>query len=148
MTDVSTEIDRIDRQIIEVLRKDGRMTWTELATTVHLAPSSAAERVRRLERAGVIRGYRAQIDPVSLGLSVRAVIEVALRPGADAEGFETRLRHRPEVTFAAYVTGDSDYSVLVECHGAEGLDGIVRWLRNDEAVARTVSRFMLRVVHE
>lgn len=148
MADETMEIDRIDRQIIETLRIDGRMSWTELARVVHLAPSSAAERVRRLERVGVIRGYRAHIDAVSLGRTVRAVIEVALRPGADAEAFEERLRHRPEVTFAAYVTGDSDYSVLVECTGAEGLDGIVRWLRDDDAVARTVSRFMLRVVRE
>lgn len=148
MASESTEMDAVDRRILDVLRTRGRITWSELARVVHLAPSSTAERVRRLERAGVIRGYRADLDPGALGLTVRAVIEIALRPGADAESFESRLRTRPEVRFAAYVTGDSDYSVLVECRGADGLDGVVRWLRDDEAVARTESRFMLRVVHE
>lgn len=148
MASESTELDAVDRRILDVLRTRGRITWSELARVVHLAPSSTAERVRRLERAGVIRGYRADLDPGALGLTVRAVIEIALRPGADAESFESRLRTRPEVRFAAYVTGDSDYSVLVECRGADGLDGVVRWLRDDEAVARTESRFMLRVVHE
>lgn len=148
MASESTELDVVDRRILDVLRTRGRITWSELARVVHLAPSSTAERVRRLERAGVIRGYRADLDPGALGLTVRAVIEIALRPGADAESFESRLRTRPEVRFAAYVTGDSDYSVLVECRGADGLDGVVRWLRDDEAVARTESRFMLRVVHE
>lgn len=148
MASESTAIDAIDRRIVDVLRVRGRISWSDLARLVHLAPSSTAERVRRLERSGVIRGYRADIDAEALGLSVRAVIEVALRPGADAESFESRLRDRPEVRFAAYVTGDSDYSLLVECRGADGLDGVVRWLRDDEAVARTESRFMLRVVHE
>lgn len=148
MASESTEIDAVDRRILDVLRSRGRITWSELARVVHLAPTSTAERVRRLERAGVIRGYRADLDPGALGLTVRAVIEIALRPGANAETFESRLRTRPEVSFAAYVTGDSDYSVLVECRGADGLDGVVRWLRDDEAVARTESRFMLRVVHE
>lgn len=148
MASESTDLDAVDRRILDVLRTRGRITWSELARVVHLAPSSTAERVRRLERAGVIRGYRADLDPGALGLTVRAVIEIALRPGADAESFESRLRTRPEVRFAAYVTGDSDYSVLVECRGADGLDGVVRWLRDDEAVARTESRFMLRVVHE
>ena len=148
MASESTEIDAVDRRILDVLRSRGRITWSELARVVHLAPTSTAERVRRLERAGVIRGYRADLDPGALGLTVRAVIEIALRPGANAETFESRLRTRPEVRLAAYVTGDSDYSVLVECRGADGLDGVVRWLRDDEAVARTESRFMLRVVHE
>lgn len=141
-------IDAIDRRILDVLRSQGRVTWSELARAVHLAPSSTAERVRRLERSGVIRGYRTDIDAGALGLTVRAVIEVALRPGANADSFESRLRERHEVRFAAYVTGDSDYSLLVECRGADGLDGVVRWLRDDEAVARTESRFILRVVHE
>jgi len=148
MAEESSEIDELDRRILDVLGTDGRISWTDLARRVHLAPSSTAERVRRLERIGVIRGYRARVDATALGRDVRAVIEVSLRPGADAESFEHRLRDRDEITFAAYVTGDSDYTLLVECRGADGLDGVVRWLRDDGAVARTESRFMLRVVRE
>ncbi|MEY2975046.1 MAG: hypothetical protein RIR49_1466 [Actinomycetota bacterium] len=148
MTNGSMVLDDIDRRIVGILSEDGRISWNDLAQRVHLAPSSTAERVRRLERAGVIRGYGARLDASALGHDVRAVIEVSLRPGADAETFEDRLRERHEVAFAAYVTGDSDYALLVECRGADGLDGVVRWLRDDAAVARTESRFMLRVVRE
>ncbi len=99
-----------------------------------------------MERHGVITGYRADVDPATLGRDVRALVEVGLVAGADAEEFEDRLRTRTEVAFAAYVTGPSDYSVLVDCAGAEGLDEIVRWIRSDVAVARTESKFILRVV--
>lgn len=141
-----SEVDDIDRRILGILATDGRISWTRLAEQIHLAPSSAADRVRRMERHGVITGYRADVDPATLGRDVRALVEVGLVAGADAEEFEDRLRTRTEVAFAAYVTGPSDYSVLVDCAGAEGLDAIVRWIRSDVAVARTESKFILRVV--
>ena len=78
-------VDRIDRRIIGILQHHGRISWRELADAVHMAASSVADRVRRLEAAGVIRGYRAGIDPAALGRNVRAVIDVSLpcrrRPG-------------------------------------------------------------------
>ena len=146
MADDSSGLDQIDRVILAHLAAEGRMSWTALSEKVHLAPSSVADRVRRLERDGVIAGYRAIIDRDAIGRDVRAVVEVGLVAGADAEAFESRLRERDEVDFAAYVTGTSDYSVQVSCRGSDGLDAIVRWLRADAAVGRTESKFILRVV--
>ncbi|MDB0005743.1 Lrp/AsnC family transcriptional regulator [Ilumatobacteraceae bacterium] len=146
MADELSKIDVVDRELLEILKEEGRATWTSLGARLHLAPSSIAERVRRLEKTGVIRGYGADVDPAAIGYDVRAMVEVGLVAGADAEEFERRLSARQEVAFAAYVTGTSDYSVLVDCAGAEGLDAIVRWLRSDHAVARTESKFILRVV--
>jgi Lrp/AsnC family leucine-responsive transcriptional regulator len=146
MTEQSTVIDRIDRRIIDILEVDGRISWKELADRVHLAPSSAADRVRRLEAAGVIRGYGAQIDRSALGRDVRAVIDVALPPGLDPSGFEQRLLERDEVELAMYVTGPADYTIIVDCAGAGGLDDFVRWLKTDAGVARTESKFVLRPV--
>ena len=57
-----------------------------------------------------------------------------------------RLAQRDEVVFAAYVTGTADYSIIVECRGAHGLDAFVRWLRADAGVARTETKLLLRVV--
>ena len=91
------------------------MSWRELGERVHLAPTSVADRVRRLEREGVITGYRAVIDPGAVGRSLRAVIDLSLAPGASAEAFEARLAERSEVAFAAYVTGAADYTVVAEC---------------------------------
>lgn len=102
--------------------------------------------MRRLESRGVITGYAARIDPVAVGRSVRAVIDVSLVPGDEADAFESRLIDRDEVILAAYVTGSADYTMVVECAGAEGLDAFVRWVRADHAVARTESKMMLRSI--
>ena len=146
MTPETTEVDYIDQRILSELATDGRMSWKELGERVHLAPTSVADRVRRLERDGVITGYRAVIDPGAVGRSLRAVVDLSLAPGASAEEFESRLAERSEVVFAAYVTGTADYTVVAECAGADGLDDLVRWLRADLGVARTESSLILRVV--
>lgn len=139
-------LDRIDHRIIGILQEDGRISWRELADRVHLAPSSVADRVRRLEQAGVIRGYTASIDPRALGRDVRAVVDVALPPGTDPAEFEATLAERDEVALALYVTGPADYTIIVDCVGAEGLDAFIRWLKADAGVARTESKFVLRPV--
>ncbi len=142
----SSGVDRIDRRIVEILRDEGRISWKELADRVHLAPSSVADRVRRLETAGIIGGYTARIDPRALGRDVRAVVDVGLPPGTDPADFEARLAQRDEVALALYVTGPADYTIIVDCAGAEGLDTFIRWLKADAGVARTESKFVLRPV--
>lgn len=94
----------------------------------------------------MIRGYGARIDPRSLGRDVRAVVDVALPPGADPAEFEARLAGREEVALAVYVTGPADYTIIVDCAGADGLDTFIRWLKAAAGVARTESRFVLRPV--
>jgi len=140
------EIDRIDRRIVDELRENARISWRELGERVHLAPSSVADRVRRLEERGLIRGYSARVDPAAFGRTVRAVIDVGLPPGVDPAPFEALLAGRDEVAFAAYVTGQSDYTIVVDCAGAAGLDAFIRWLKADAGVARTESRFVLRPI--
>lgn len=96
----------------------------------------------------MIGGYRVAVDPAALGRTVRAVVDASLAPGGQVDEFERRLVERNEVTFAAYVTGTADYSIMVECEGADGLDAFVRWLRADAGVARTETKLLLRVVTE
>lgn len=146
MAEESSALDAVDRRILRELRGDARMSWRDLGERVHLSPTSAADRVRRMERAGVIEGYTVRIDPEALGRTVRAVVDVSLGPGDQVDRFEAALAERDEVVFAAYVTGTADYSINVECEGAEGLDAFVRWLRADAGVARTETKLLLRVV--
>jgi len=147
MTSETGVVDRLDLRILRELHLNARISWRELGERVHLSPTSAADRVRRLERLGVIEGYTARIDPAALGRTVRAVVDVSLGPG-DVDEFEARLAERDEVAFAAYVTGTADYSINVECAGAEGLDSFVRWLRSEAGVASTETKMLLRVVSD
>ena len=141
-------LDAIDRRILGELRRDARISWRELGDAVHLSPTSAADRVRRMEREGVIEGYTVRIAGAALGRTVRAVIDVSLGAGIDVDEFEQRLAQRDEVSFAAYVTGTADYSIIVACSGAEGLDAFVRWLRAEAGVSRTETKMLLRIVTE
>ena len=142
----TSELDPIDQRILGELRRDARISWRELGESVHLSPTSAADRVRRMERDGVIDGYTVRVDPAALGLSVRAVIDVSLGAGVHVDDFEARLAQRDEVSFAAYVTGTADYSIIVECRGSDGLDTFVRWLRAEAGVGRTETKMLLRIV--
>lgn len=146
MTVETPTLDALDRRIIGILVEDGRISFRELAERVHLAPSSAADRVRRLEQSGVITGYSARIDRGALGRDVRAVVDVSLPPGVDPSEFEQRLATRDEVALAVYVTGPADYTVIVDCDGAKGLDDFIRWLKAEGGAARTESKFVLRPV--
>ncbi len=146
MATETSAIDAIDRRILHALRDDARISWRDLGALVHLSPTSAADRVRRMERNGVIEGYTVRVDPDALGRTVRAVVDVSLGPGDQVDRFEAALAGRDEVSFAAYVTGTADYSIIVECEGADGLDAFVRWLRADAGVARTETKLLLRVV--
>ena len=145
MASESGALDQTDLRILRELERDARISWRELGEAVHLSPTSAADRVRRLERDGVIDGYTVRVDPDALGRTVQAVVDVKLGPG-DVEEFEARLAQRDEVTFAAYVTGTADYSINVACHGTDGLDAFVRWLRSEAGVASTETKLLLRVV--
>lgn len=139
-------MDHVDLGILRELDRDARISWRDLGEAVHLSPTSAADRVRRMEREGIIDGYSVRVDPAALGRTVRAVIDVSLGAGVQVDEFEERLAHREEVAFAAYVTGTADYSVIVECRGAEGLDAFVRWLRAEAGVSRTETKMLLRIV--
>lgn len=146
MDAVSSALDPLDARILGEMRANARISWRELGERVHLAPTSVADRVRRLEQSGVILGYTARIDPATLGRTVRAVIDVSLVPGDGADAFEKRIADRDEVVFAAYVTGGADYKIVVECLGTPGLDAFVRWVRADPVVARTESQLIMRTI--
>jgi Lrp/AsnC family leucine-responsive transcriptional regulator len=141
----SKAIDRIDQTILGALQADGRVSWRELGERVHLSATSVGDRVRRLETAGIITGYRATIDPAALGRELRAVVELSLRPEVIPEDFEKALESRTEVTFAAYVTGAADYAIMLDCAGPEGLDAFTRWCKSNGA-SHTESRVVLRRV--
>ena len=88
----SDVIDRIDREIIAILRQDGRIPWQALASRVHLSANATAERARRLSRRGVIRRFTAEIDHKALGRDLEAVIDVIVND--DPLGFGEHLRGR------------------------------------------------------
>lgn len=109
-------MDDVDRAILAVLEEDGRISNAELAGRVGLSPSPCLRRVRRLEQTGVIRGYRALIDPAAVGRSLRVFTGVRLirHARADVTAFERSVIRLPEVVHTYHVTGQYDYLLQVE----------------------------------
>nr|WP_017973015.1 Lrp/AsnC family transcriptional regulator [Actinopolyspora halophila] len=109
-------MDDVDRSILEVLERDGRISNQELAERVGLSPSPCLRRVRRLEESGIIRGYRAVVDPSAVGRGLRVFVGVRLERHAKEEvrEFESRVVLLPEVVRCHHVTGNHDYLLHVE----------------------------------
>lgn len=108
-----TEIDRLDRKILHELQREGRLTMTELAARIGLSASPCTERVRRLERAGVIQGYHARLNPEALGRGLLVFVELTLS-SKSAEVFEKMRREllaEPRVLECHLVSGPFDYLV-------------------------------------
>ena len=109
-------MDEVDRSILAVLERHGRISNAELAAKVGLSPSPCLRRVRRLEETGVIRGYRALIDPAAVGRGLRVFVGVRLmrHARADVAAFERAVRQLHEVAYSHHVTGNYDYLLQVE----------------------------------
>ncbi len=107
------ELDRIDRKILEELQREGRLAMTELASRVGLSPTPCTERVRRLEREGVITGYHARVDPHALGKSLLVFVEIKLsvKSGDVFDRIRKEMMFVPEVMECHLVSGDFDYLI-------------------------------------
>ena len=108
-------MDSLDHAILRQLQADGRLTNVELAERVRLSPSPCLRRVRALESAGVIRGYRADIDPAAVGLmfEVTVHVELVLKDRATVDAFEQRIAAFDEVVECRRMFGIPDYVVRV-----------------------------------
>ena len=108
-------IDRIDLKILRVLQGNGRMSNIELSRQVNLSPAPCLARVRRLEKTGYINGYKAELNPELLGLSLLAYVEVTLdRTTPDVfERFKQTVRDVPEIEECHMVAGGFDYLIKV-----------------------------------
>jgi Lrp/AsnC family leucine-responsive transcriptional regulator len=137
-------LDRVDLRILGTLAAEGRMTWRELGEVVHLSPTAVAERVKRLERDGVILGYHADLDLAGLGYGIEAVIEVRRDVSMAATDFEDALRGRPELLDAVHLTGGWDYVVTARVGGTLELDRLVSELKSIEGAVETSTRVVLR----
>lgn len=106
-------LDRIDRKILDELQRDGRLPITELAQRIGLSTSPCSERVRRLERAKVILGYQARVDPEALGRGLLVFVELTLSAKSSQvfEAVRQALLLEPRVIECHLISGSFDYLV-------------------------------------
>jgi Lrp/AsnC family transcriptional regulator, leucine-responsive regulatory protein len=115
-------LDAHDARILEELQRDARITMAELGRRVHLSQPAVTERVRKLELNGVIRGYRAIVDPQRLGYGIRALVRVGR---VEYQRMVKLIEQAPEVVNAWNVTGEDSWIMEIAVIDVEHLDAVV-----------------------
>ena len=145
----ASQLDRTDLLLLAELQQSGRQTNAELAERVHLSASACLRRVQRLEREGVIAGYRAEVDPDRIGLGLHAFVRVQLtRHDAEAvAAFAGFVNDWDEVVACHALAGDMDYLLQVVVRDLEHFSRfLLDRLLNQTGVADVNSSFVLRTV--
>jgi Lrp/AsnC family transcriptional regulator, leucine-responsive regulatory protein len=144
-----TDLDAIDRKILDLLQENARLPNVQLAELVGLSPSPCLRRVRELEERGVIRRYVTLLDPAPVGLPVSVFVNVTLERQVEQalERFEAAILERPEVMECYLMTGDADYLLRVVTADLAGYERfLIDHLTRVPGVASIKSSFSLKQV--
>ena len=142
-------MDTFDYKALKILLNNGRAAWSEIAATLGMSAPAAAERVRKLEQSGVIKGYTALIDPAAVGLSLTAFVMVNLERPKDRQEFLQKVRSLSQIQECHHIAGDYDYLLKVRCRNTEDLDHILSdEIKGLAGVARTKTTIVLSTLKE
>ena len=121
-------MDAKDRKILSLLQEDSRLPYAEIGARVGLAASSVHDRIRKLERGGLIRAYRAEVDLERAGYPITAFVSLALRP-ASPQAMPARIAEFPLVESCYSVAGDNSYALMVRAPSTKALEELLDDLR-------------------
>lgn len=142
-------LNTIDSKIIARLMSHARTTWADLGALLDLSAPAAAERVRRLEEKGIIKGYCAAIDPKAVRIGMAALISVSLSTSEARAHFLSYIQNLPEVLECHHVAGDEDYVLKVRCRGTRDLERLISHdLKSLVGVSRTRTTIILSTIKE
>lgn len=141
-------IDEIDRRILMILQKNARTSNADIARSVHMAPSAVLERVRKLERRGIIAGYEARIDPAAVDLDLTAFTFVKTDEPVGAIDTGEQLAAVPGVQEVHYVAGTAAYLLKVRAPDTRALAQLLKVIGRLPTVRDTNSTVVLQTVKE
>ncbi len=147
MKNGQTEIDGVDRRILHELRLNCRRSARELASELGVSPSSLIERLKKLEKAGVITGYSANLDYLKLGYEFMALVQISISHGKilDVQDKVSKLQG----VYAVYdVTGSQDSVAMVMCRNRAELSSLVKKILSTPHVEKTNTSIILNVVKD
>lgn len=113
---MTVHLDAIDLQILDLLTKNGKLGNKEIAAVIGLSTTPTFERIKRLERKGIIKGYTAILDKKKIGRGLKVFCQVSLKShnAEIIDGFEAEIVHLSEVSACYHIAGDFDYSLFIE----------------------------------
>lgn len=147
-------LDDLDRKILRLLQEDARLSFRAIGERVGIRAPSVHARVKRMEADGVIRSYRADVDPLKAGLPMAAFVTIGLEGGRKGnvprtDAIAAVLRKHPEVLEVHAITGEDDLLVKLRVADIEGLERVlIRVLEPLEGVRRTTTMIVVRTMFE
>ena len=130
-------MDAKDHTLLRLVEADARLTYAEIGERVGLAPSSVHDRIRKLEKAGIIKAYRAEIDLERAGYPITAIVSLSLRPASPAD-VPARIAELPLVESCYSVAGDNSFALVVRAPTTKDLEELLDALRGKlEVTTRT-----------
>jgi Lrp/AsnC family leucine-responsive transcriptional regulator len=130
-------MDAIDLRLVDLLRANARLSYAELARQVGLSAPAVHERVGKLESGGIIRAYRAEVDPDTIGLGVTALIGIVEDSGADTDDVLSALRVIPEIEACYFMAGVESYQLTVRVGTIAELERLIVRINRTAGVAST-----------
>lgn len=142
-------MDSLDCKLLREIMANGRITWSELAGHLGLSGPATAERVRRLEDQGIIKGYAAILDPEGVGASLGAFIAVTLERPEHRQAFLDKVMQLPEIQECHHLAGDDDYMLKVRCRGTKDLERVIsKELKSLPGIMKTRTTILLDTCKE
>ena len=140
-------MEQMDQRILALLARHGRMSYTDIGKETGLSTSAAQQRVRRLEQRGVIKGYRAVLEPAELGLQVTAFVAIKPFDPSQADDAPERLEHIAEIISCYSVAGEPSYLLKAQVETMAHLESLLARIRT-EAKCSTHTTTVLSTAYE
>ena len=139
-------MDSMDRSILKCLSENSRQSATEISQTVHLSVAAVIERIRKLERNGIIRQYTVVADQHKIGNDVTALMEVSLEHPKYYDEFTKVMHDNPSIVACDYLTGDYDFMLKIQTKSSETLEQLHRIIKSIKGVSNTKTYFVLKEI--
>lgn len=140
-------MDDLDRKIISSLNENARKSYRQMAKELGVSMSTVANRVRKLEETGVIRGYIPNIDPHKVGYDLLAIIGMRISKGKMIK-VQDKIARATEVINVYDITGEWDSMIVARFRSRRELNKFIKWITGMEFVERTYTQIVLNVVKE
>lgn len=143
------QLDEIDIKILSLLSKDGRIHYNDIAKNTKLKPPSVIERIRKLEKEGVIKGYTALINEKKLGIDITGFIGVNIDHPRNINNFESAIKElKKEILECHHVTGEFTLLLKVKAKNTEELEKLIEKIRSTNGVVKTHTMIVFSTITE
>lgn len=139
-------MDKNDYAILEILKQNARVKASYISDQINMSVSSVIERIKKMEKAGIIKGYTTLLNEKTLNLDVSAVMEISLEHSKYYDSFITAIKKHPNIVDCYYLTGDYDFILKICCSSSAELESIHRYVKSLNGVSSTKTHFILKEI--